>query len=268
MNNNWINDITQYIENHLTDAINYQHIAKKIGMNEFIMQRVFQVVTGISLSEYIRKRRLSRAYEDLMVTDDKVIDISLRYGYESHISFARAFKKEFSITPTECRKNKNHEFQQFSKLYIPQNIELPIIKYRIQKLDNIDIYGIEITANTKEDLHYKIRSLYQKIKKNGMYKHLNENGRYAISWKNSSYHYLVGSKQIDNSLSKYTILKGEYAIFKVDEMTQKEIVKLQQYINDCWSKSVSFEIESDFIEQYKDSSCYIYVQIKRNKIHI
>lgn len=101
-----------------------------------------------------------------------------------------------------------------------------------------------------------------------MYKHLNENGRYAISWKNSSYHYLVGSKQIDNSLSKYTILKGEYAIFKVDEMTQKEIVKLQQYINDCWSKSVSFEIESDFIEQYKDSSCYIYVQIKRNKIHI
>lgn len=268
MNNHVINDITQYIENHLKDSINYKHIAKKLGMNEFIMQRVFQVVTGVSLSEYIRKRRLSYAYEDLMVTDDKVIDISLRYGYASHIPFARAFKKEFGITPTECRKNQNHEFQQFSKLYIPQNIELPMMKYKIQRLDNIDIYGVEVTADTKEDLHYKIRDLYKKIKINGMYNYLNENERYAISWKDSSYHYLVGSKQENNDLLKCIIPKGEYAIFKVDGMTQKEIVKLQQCIDDSWSKSTSFEIQDSFIEQYKDTSCYIYVQIKRNKIHI
>ena len=106
MNYKLLNEMIDHIENHLTDEIKYKDLAKIVGINDFILQRVFTFVSGISISEYIRKRRLSKAYEDLKLTNDKVIDIALKYGYDSYISFSRAFKKEFNQTPTIVRKDK------------------------------------------------------------------------------------------------------------------------------------------------------------------
>ena len=79
MNYELLNNIIEYIEQNLTEKINYKKIAKKFGLNDFIMQRVFSIITGISIFEYVRKRRLSLAYEELKLTDKKIIDIALKY---------------------------------------------------------------------------------------------------------------------------------------------------------------------------------------------
>ena len=62
-----------------------------IGVSEYSLQRIFMFITDLSLSEYIRKRRLSRAFEELKTSDIKIIDLSIKYQYESSISFSRAF---------------------------------------------------------------------------------------------------------------------------------------------------------------------------------
>ena len=93
MNYELLNKIIEYLENDLTNEINVKKLSKQLGLNDFIMQRVFSIVTGITITEYIRKRRLSLAFEELKRSNNKIIDIALKYGYDSSISFARSFKK-------------------------------------------------------------------------------------------------------------------------------------------------------------------------------
>lgn len=106
MNYNLLNDMINYIEDNLTEKIDYKKLAKIVGVLEYALQRIFIFMTNISISEYIRKRRLSNAFEELKMNDIKIIDVAIKYGYESSISFSRAFKQNFGITPSECKKCK------------------------------------------------------------------------------------------------------------------------------------------------------------------
>ena len=145
------------------------------------MQRIFIFLTNISLSEYIRKRRLSRAFEELKTTDVKIIDIAIKYKYDSQISFARAFKSMFGMTPSEC-KTTNIEYKQFPIItFNNNNNTCEEFKYEIKDIDKIELYCVETSAKTHDDLLYNIRKLYSDIEDNGLYKKFNENGMYGIS---------------------------------------------------------------------------------------
>ena len=88
-----------YIENHLDGDISYDEAAKIACCSTFYFQRVFSYVAGVSLSEYIRRRKMTQAAFDLQRTGAKVIDIALKYGYASPTSFNRAFQSVHNITP-------------------------------------------------------------------------------------------------------------------------------------------------------------------------
>ena len=77
-----LNTTIEYIENHLTEKIDYEQLAKIAGCPSYHFQKTFLYMTNISLSEYIRKRRISLAAVDLQTGEDKIIDIALKYGYE------------------------------------------------------------------------------------------------------------------------------------------------------------------------------------------
>ena len=83
MNNEYLNKMIQYIEEHLTEKIEYSELAKIVGVSEYSLQRIFMFLTNISLADYIRKRRLSKALEELKKTDIKIIDLAIKYQYES-----------------------------------------------------------------------------------------------------------------------------------------------------------------------------------------
>lgn len=93
-----------YIEAHLDEDIDYEAVAKEACSSVFHFQRVFGVLCGFTLGDYIRMRRLSRAAEQLLESDDRIIDIALRAGYETPESFSRAFSRFHGITPGEARR--------------------------------------------------------------------------------------------------------------------------------------------------------------------
>lgn len=103
MNFEYLNQMIKYIEDNLTENIEYKELSKIVGVSEYNLQRIFTFLTNISLAEYIRKRRLSKSFEELKTTDIKIIDLAVKYQYNSQISFARAFKSMFGITPSECK---------------------------------------------------------------------------------------------------------------------------------------------------------------------
>ena len=99
----------EYIEANLDEEISLHDVAKQAGISQWHFQRIFKALTNETLKTYIRSRRLSIAFEKLLTTDKKIIDISISAGFESQESFTRAFKKAFDMTPNEARKigNKN-----------------------------------------------------------------------------------------------------------------------------------------------------------------
>ena len=103
----WITGIQRaldYTEAHLTEEIDYEAVAKEALSSPFHFQRMFGMLCGFSLGDYIRMRRLTLAAEELMRTDRKVIDIALQYGYDTPESFSRAFLRFHGIAPTHARQ--------------------------------------------------------------------------------------------------------------------------------------------------------------------
>ena len=106
----WITGIQNaldYIEEHLTEDIDYDRVAEQSFSSSYHFQRIFSLLCGFTIGEYIRYRRLSLAGSELASTDIKVIDAALKYGYESPDSFARAFQKFHGITPSAARTSGN-----------------------------------------------------------------------------------------------------------------------------------------------------------------
>ena len=91
-----INNAIEYMENHLTDDITLSDIAESVYISAFHFQRAFSMMAGISPAEYLRNRRLSQAGAELANGNERVIDIAMKYGYESSESFTKAFSRFFT----------------------------------------------------------------------------------------------------------------------------------------------------------------------------
>ncbi len=99
-----MNQVIDYLEAHLCDEINPDEISRIMACPYSVFQRSFAPVTGIQLSEYLRRRRLTCAAYDLQNTDQRILDIAVKYGYDSADAFTAAFKRMHGITPQEARK--------------------------------------------------------------------------------------------------------------------------------------------------------------------
>jgi len=99
-----LNKAMEYIEENLEGDIDFQRLAQTACCSEYHFRRMFSFLAGMSLGEYIRNRRLSAAAALLCNTEEKVIDIALRFGYESPDAFSKAFNSMYGLTPTQARK--------------------------------------------------------------------------------------------------------------------------------------------------------------------
>lgn len=137
----WITGIQRaldYTEANLTGRIDYAAVAKQACSSAFHFQRMFGLVCGFSLGEYIRMRRLTLAAEDLMRTTDKVIDVALKYGYDTPESFSRAFLRFHGVTPTQARRGGT--VKSFSRLSVKLILSGGnTMDYRIEKRDAFQV---------------------------------------------------------------------------------------------------------------------------------
>ena len=109
-----MNSVLDYIENNLDGEIDDHKIAMLSASSKGMFQRFFAVITDMTLSEYIRKRRLTQAAFDIRNTDEKIIDIAIKYGYNSASAFSTAFKDFHGITPSYAR-TPSVKFQSFRR---------------------------------------------------------------------------------------------------------------------------------------------------------
>ena len=101
---NAIQNAIEYMERHITDDISADDVADHVHMSPFYFQKGFRMLCGYSVAEYIRNRRLALAGGDLAATDEKVIDIAVKYGYDSPDSFTKAFTRFHGISPAIVRR--------------------------------------------------------------------------------------------------------------------------------------------------------------------
>lgn len=116
----WIRGLQRaidYMEAHMTEPVDYDIIARQMHVSAFYFQRIFTMVCGFPPSEYIRSRRLTLAGSELLGGDVKIIDIALKYGYDSPEGFSRAFTRFHGITPNAAKKG-NAMLKSFSPLKI------------------------------------------------------------------------------------------------------------------------------------------------------
>ena len=131
----WITGISKaidYIEEHITEPTDYARAAKEACSSLFNFQRVFALLCGYTLGDYVRMRRLTLAGEDLLSTDAKVIDVALKYGYDSPESFSRAFTRFHGVSPSAVRKGA--AIRSFSRICVKLILTGgSIMEYRIEK---------------------------------------------------------------------------------------------------------------------------------------
>ena len=99
-----LNSIMEYVEGHLDGELDTDEISRLAACPFAMFQRVFTVITGITFTEYVRSRKLMRALRDLQRTDDRIIDIALRCGYESPDAFTVAFRRAMGVSPSQLRR--------------------------------------------------------------------------------------------------------------------------------------------------------------------
>ena len=137
----WIKTINQAIacmEDHLTDGITLADIAKHVHLSAFHFHRAFSLLTGMSPAEYLRKRRLSQAGADLMNGEEKVIDVAMKYGYDSPESFTKAFTRFHGASPMQVKKGSPIQFM--NRFTVRITIEGgSIMEYRIEKWEEMDL---------------------------------------------------------------------------------------------------------------------------------
>jgi AraC family transcriptional regulator len=137
-----MNEALSYIEENLTYDIDFKKVSKIALCSEYHFKRMFSFLAGVTLSEYIRRRRLTLAAFELSNKDVRIIDVAIKYGYNSPDSFTRAFQSMHGVTPSEVRKHR-----QTLKAYPPMTFQLSIkggseMNYRIEEKEAFQIVGI------------------------------------------------------------------------------------------------------------------------------
>ncbi|MNM45655.1 MULTISPECIES: helix-turn-helix transcriptional regulator [Clostridium] len=104
----------EYIEDNLDNKIELKELADKAFLSKYHFHRVFHSVVGEPVAEYIRKRRLKEAASELVTTDNKIVDIALKYQFSSQEAFTKAFKRIYGVPPREFRTSKVMVFDRRS----------------------------------------------------------------------------------------------------------------------------------------------------------
>lgn len=251
----WINNLNMaidYIEDNITEEINYEKLAKIACCSTYHFQRMFGYMAGVSLAEYVRRRRMSLAAVDLLNSNEKIIDIGLKYGYTSPTAFNRAFQNIHGISPTKARKHGTS-----IKSYPPISFKMTIkgveeMNYRIEEKTEFRIVGISEKLHKNIEENFKIvPKMWEEASINGtiptLVSLMNEEprGMLGVSACNNDqeWRYFIAvssSKPIGNNFEEYIVPSFTWAIFS-GSGTGQSIQELEERIITEWFPTSGYE---------------------------
>ena len=167
----WLQSIQQaieYIEEHLTEELKIEHIAKVSHSSSFHFQRAFSILTGMSVGEYIRGRRLTLAAQEIASSHCKIIDVACKYGYETPEAFAKAFRKQHGMKPSDVRKEARM-IHSYNKLVIHVQLKgADPMQYKIVEKESFRVVGVRRTFSCENGEQSKeITKFWQDIYEDG-----------------------------------------------------------------------------------------------------
>lgn len=250
----WVERLNQsmgYIEEHLTDEIDYEQLGRIACCSAYHFQRMFTYMAGITLAEYIRRRKMSLAAVDLQGGDAKIIDVAEKYGYNSPTAFNRAFQSVHGIAPSAVRKEgvSVKTFPPVSfKISVKGAVEMD---YRIETKDAFRITGISAPLFKEIEKNFTIvPGMWGKAAGDGTIQKLagmmdsQPKGLLGVSacndeeeWK---YFIAVASSQKDDAFEEYIVPASTWAIFP-GSGTNQSVQELEQRIVTEWLPTSGYE---------------------------
>ena len=242
-----MNLVLDYIEDNLDSKIDESKIASVSATPKGVFQRIFSAITDMTLSEYIRKRRLTQAALDIVNTSEKIIDISVKYGYNSANSFNSAFKKYHGITPSFARK-PGAKLQSFQRLTFTLTLSVKggnEMQYRtIENAEEI----LQQMVNRKHSRKY-----LQNISENNGVKCALDGIRAAVivpkgtaDWDLSGAYFVTGEKDKPKH-ELYSIFDKPKYNYKI-EIQKSQIENMPDSINDYKMKTEELTPEIIFLD--------------------
>lgn len=132
-----------YMEQHIREPITAEDVAAHVYMSPFYLQKGFEIMTGYSVSRYLRSRRLYLAALDLAAGREKVIDVACRYGFETPESFTKAFSRFHGATPTQVRAD-NRRIKPFFPLKITLTVQGgDAVEYTVERMESFQVVGFQ-----------------------------------------------------------------------------------------------------------------------------
>lgn len=251
-----INKAIDYMEEHLTDAISASDIAESVNISVFHFQRAFSIMTGMTPTEYLRKRRLSLAGAELAKGDAKVIDVALKYGYNTPECFSKAFSRFHGVTPRQAKDKSALKY--FNKLSLKIIIEGgSIMDYTIEKWEALDLL-VHTRSFDAETSDKEIPKFWDEYYADEKYNKIP--GYLGIcaqkKAKGNSFLYGIGCKaeDVDGIPEGFEILhipEYTWAVFKCVGPSPDAIQKMWEKIYREWLPNTNYKIIQDYdIENY------------------
>ena len=142
----WVESLQRaidYMEEHMTEPVSMDQIARQANVSVFHFQRTFSILTDMPVGEYLRGRRLTLAAHELSSTDNKIIDIAYKYGYDTPEAFTKAFRRQHGLTPSDARKHLG-KLKSYNRLVIQVSLKgASPMKYRIVEREGFQAVGIK-----------------------------------------------------------------------------------------------------------------------------
>ena len=263
----WIQAIgaaVQYIENHITDELTVDMIAGHVNISSFYFQRGFSMLCGFTISEYIRNRKLALAGTELITGDEKIIEIAMKYGYDSPDSFTKAFSRFHGVTPAAARRDK-----VLLKSFAPLKIKLSLeggylMDYRIEKKEAFTVIANARTFSY-EGAKEVVPEFWQEHFKNDKGRVVM--GVYGINidekMEGDTFEYLIADpyeegREIPEGFVKKTIPEFTWAVFPCEGPTIETLQDVNTKIFTEWLPALKeYEFAAGYcVEMYDDARKY------------
>lgn len=287
-----IEQATRFIESHLTERLDAERVAASVHLSYYHFHRIFAAMTGETLGDYIRKRRLTEAAVALLSSERSILDIALEYQFESQEAFSRSFKQVFGATPGSFRKRSMRPiFLEKGTLLgdrLQHRLDTISLVPNIAEIED-DIHVVGVSGAVSPD-HNTIPKLWEELlqRRHEIQALTPELTGYGICppqhdvefrdiTEHSPFGHMAGFSveriaDIPHGMRAYTIFAGAYAVFKHIGTTQ-QLRSTYDYIWGTWLSNTSlrladradFEIYGcDFYgPHHPQSTIWIYIPIQK-----
>ncbi len=250
----WVERLNQsmnYIEKHLTDGIDYEQLGRIACCSAYHYQRMFTYMAGITLAEYIRRRKMSLAAVDLQGGKERIIDIAEKYGYRSPTAFNRAFQSFHGIAPSSV-KDEGVSVKSFSPILFRIAVKgATEMNYRIETKGEFRILGVSAPLDKEIEHNFTVvPKLWQEASANGTIQKLAgmmdtpPMGLLGVSacndeeeWK---YLIAVSSTKASSEFEEYIVPASTWAVFS-GTGTNQSIQELERRIITEWLPASGYE---------------------------